>query len=87
MAHEAVLTGNTGNVEQNRPSARLARQLCLAIADQEQVPAQVEVANNDTTDEPGWQTSLGGKLTIPLMYVKHAELKSRLRSTANRFAG
>jgi hypothetical protein len=78
MAREAFLTGATGNVEQDRPTARLARQMFLAVVEVDSEPAEIDVAKNEATGSRHWQTCRGAKLTIPVSYVKHAELKGDL---------
>jgi hypothetical protein len=82
VACEAVLTGNTDNVEQQRPAARLARQIVLAVVDRQPAPAQVMVGSADANASPIVETSIGAKLAIPLRLAKHGELKSELALVA-----
>jgi hypothetical protein len=80
-AHEAVLTSNTGNIEQARPAARLARQMMLSVIAAEMAPIEVALPS-DPPASGIWETSLGATLSIPLKMVAHSELKSEVSLAA-----
>jgi hypothetical protein len=83
MAHEVTLQSATGNVEQNRPAARLARQMFLSTIAADPPVAEVTVAAaENAATPPVWRTSVGGKLTIPVQLARHGELKGDLGLTA-----
>ncbi len=75
-AREAVLTSATGNVEQSRPTARLARQMMLAVVANETASADIALTAEGSPSV--FETSRGGKISIPLRMVAHGELKSEL---------
>jgi hypothetical protein len=80
-ARGATLLASTANVESTRPMARLTRDNVLTLIAHETAPARVQLAAAEV-DDPVWRTSLGGKLTIPVQYVKRGEVKGDLALTA-----
>lgn len=81
VASSATLLTSTNNVEQSRPSARMTRQHTLAVLAYDSPAAHVDVVQpNDAPNRSHHvvQTCRGAQLSIPLKYVRHAELKGDL---------
>lgn len=63
-----------GNIDNERPDSRLARELVLAISDKETAPLSIAAAENKT-----WEAPAGSKLSIPLQLVRRGEFNANLK--------
>lgn len=63
-----------GNIDNERPESRVARELSLAISDKESAPLSIAAAENKT-----WEAPANGKLAIPLQIKRRGEFNANLK--------
>lgn len=73
-ARAASAVWGTTNRTQAIPTFRLTRDLALSVVDKELAAAHVE-----TGEDKVWETSIGGKLEIPLKVIRRGDYKADLK--------
>lgn len=77
IARAGAISWGTANRQTSPPSFRVTRDLVLAVTDKETAPAFVKVGEDQV-----WETSLGGKVEIPVSLVRRGEYKEAVKLTA-----
>jgi len=80
-ARTAVFVWGTNNIQQERPDARLSRDVMLSVIDKEMSPVSV------TAEDKMWETALGGELEFPVKLAKHGEIKGDVKLQARGLPG
>ncbi|MFM9116183.1 MAG: PPC domain-containing protein, partial [Planctomycetota bacterium] len=77
VARVGAATWGTANRQNQPPKFRLTNDLVLAVLDKETSPAFVQVGEDKV-----WETSLGGKVEIPVNLARRGEYKEAVKLTA-----
>ncbi len=77
VARTGTVSWGSANRQQATPSFRTTRDLVLAVTDKETAPAFVKAG-----DDKIWETSLGGKLEVPLNLTRRGDYKEAVKLAA-----
>lgn len=77
VARTGTVSWGSANRQQATPTFRTTRDLVLAVTDKETAPAFVKAG-----DDKVWETSLGGKLEVPLNLTRRGDYKEAVKLTA-----
>ena len=76
-AHTGALIWGSKNVQQEIPIARMTRDVGLSIIDKETVPATVTAGDGNVVE-----TSVGGKIEVPIKVAQHGGFKASIKLKA-----
>lgn len=76
-ARAGSVAWGTANRQQSPPFYRVTRDFVLAVTDKDTMPAQVEAGEDKV-----WETSLGGKIEVPVTLKRRGEYKEAVKLTA-----
>lgn len=77
VARSGVMVWGTANRQTQSPEFRVTQDLVLAVIDKEVAPAMIQAG-----DDKVWETSLGGKIEVPVNVTRRGEFKEALKLTA-----
>ncbi|MFM7072947.1 MAG: PPC domain-containing protein, partial [Planctomycetota bacterium] len=77
VARTGTVAWGSANRQQATPTFRTTRDLVLAVTDKEMAPAFVKAG-----DDKVWETSLGGKLEVPLNLTRRGDYKEAVKLAA-----
>ena len=78
VARTGTVSWGSANRQQATPVFRTTRDLVLAVTDKDMAPAFVKAG-----DDKVWETSLGGKLEVPLNLTRRGDFKEAVKLTAS----
>jgi hypothetical protein len=73
-ARSGTMVFSVGNTDSERPDARLARDLTLAISDKERAPISIAAVENKN-----WEVPANAKLQIPLKITRRGDFNATLK--------
>lgn len=76
-ARTGALIWGSKNVQQELPVARMTRDIGLSVIDKETAPASVQAGDGKLIE-----TSIGGKVELPIKVARHGDFKSALKLKA-----
>ncbi|HND52864.1 MAG TPA: hypothetical protein PLV92_10725, partial [Pirellulaceae bacterium] len=77
VARGGAATWGTANRQNQSPEFRMTRDVVLAVVDKDLAPALVQVGEDKV-----WETSLGGKIEIPITLTRRGEYKEAVKLAA-----
>jgi hypothetical protein len=77
IARAGSIAWGTANRQTTPPAFRITREFVIAVTDKEVAPAFVKVGEDQV-----WETSLGGKLEVPVSLVRRGDYKEAVKLTA-----